>query len=126
MFEGPAGIGKTRLWLDAVDSAEARGFTVLTTRPTSANARLLFGGLGDLLRKRAGDLAALPDPQAHALARALWLESGDGDLDAAALAAGVLNIVVSAAEAGPVLIAVDDAQWLDWETSVCWLSCCGA
>ena len=54
--------------------------------------------------------------QGQALARALSLESGEGDLDAAALAAGVLNVVVSAAEAAPVLIAVDDAQWLDRET----------
>jgi DNA-binding CsgD family transcriptional regulator len=58
----------------------------------------------------------LPSPQAHALARALSLESGEGDLDAAALSAGVLNTVVSAAAATPVLIAVDDAQWLDPET----------
>ena len=99
-----------------MDSAEASGFTVLTTRPTSADARLPFGGLGDLLRNRAGDLGALPSPQAHALGRALSLESGEGDLDVAALAAGVLNVVVSTAEAAPVLIAVDDAQWLDWET----------
>ena len=58
----------------------------------------------------------MPSPQAHALARALSLESGEGDLDAAALSAGVLNTVVSAAAATPVLIAVDDAQWLDPET----------
>ncbi len=58
----------------------------------------------------------MPSPQAHALARALSLEPGDGDLDAAALSAGVLNTVVSAAAAAPVLIAVDDAQWLDPET----------
>jgi DNA-binding CsgD family transcriptional regulator len=58
----------------------------------------------------------LPSPQTHALARALSLEGGDGDLDAAALSAGVLNTVVSAAAAAPVLIAVDDAQWLDPET----------
>ena len=40
----------------------------------------------------------------------------EGDLDAAALSAGVLNTVASAAAAAPVLIAVDDAQWLDPET----------
>ena len=58
----------------------------------------------------------MPSPQANALARALSLEPGEGDLDAAALSAGVLNTVVSAAAAAPVLIAVDDAQWLDPET----------
>ena len=116
VLEGQAGIGKTCLWLDTVRRAEAQGFIVITTRPTSADARLVFGGLGDLLRARAGSFAALPSPQAHALARALSLESGEGELDAAALAAGVLNVVVSAASAVPVLIAVDDAQWLDPET----------
>ena len=58
----------------------------------------------------------MPSPQAKALAQALSLEPGEGDLDAAALSAGVLNTVVSAAAAAPVLIAVDDAQWLDPET----------
>ena len=59
---------------------------------------------------------ALPSPQAKALAQALSLEPGEGDADAAALAAGVLNTLMSAAAAAPVLIAVDDAQWLDPET----------
>ena len=81
-----------------------------------ADARLVFGGLADLLRVEAERFSALPSPQAKALAQALSLEPGEGDTDAAALAAGVLNTVVSAAAAAPVLIAVDDAQWLDPET----------
>ena len=77
---------------------------------------MVFGGLADLLRVEAERFSALPSPQAKALAQALSLEPGEGDTDAAALAAGVLNTVVSAAAAAPVLIAVDDAQWLDPET----------
>ena len=116
VLEGPAGIGKTRLWLETAGLAEAQGLTVLRTRPMPADARLVFGGLADLLRAEAERFGALPSPQANALAQALSLEPGEGDLDAAALAAGVLNTVVSAAAAAPVLIAVDDAQWLDPET----------
>jgi DNA-binding CsgD family transcriptional regulator/tetratricopeptide (TPR) repeat protein len=116
VLEGQAGIGKTRLWLDTVNRAEARGFTVIRTRPTSADARLVFGGLGDLLRAHAERFAALPSPQARALAQALSLEPAEGPIDAAALAAAVLNVLASAAGAAPVLIAVDDAQWLDPET----------
>ena len=64
-------------------------------------------------KRRDSARCPVPGPRARS---ALSLESGEGDLDAAALSAGVLNTVVSAAAAAPVLIAVDDAQWLDPET----------
>ena len=32
-FEGPAGIGKTRLWREGLERARARGLRVLASRP---------------------------------------------------------------------------------------------
>jgi DNA-binding CsgD family transcriptional regulator len=116
VLEGPAGIGKTRLWAEMVGRAEACGVVVLTTRPNAADARLVFAGLGDLFRAHGELIAQLPEPQARALAGALRLEPSDDGLDAGALAAGALGTLVSLAASGPVLVAVDDAQWLDPET----------
>ncbi len=46
---GEAGIGKTTLWLDAVEAAQARGYLALSCRPTEAEAAFSFVGLADLI-----------------------------------------------------------------------------
>ena len=74
IVEGEAGIGKTTLWRDFVESARRRGFRVLETAPSEPDAALAFSGLGDLLERLPDEvLAALPDPQARALRAALSL-----------------------------------------------------
>ena len=42
VITGEAGIGKTALWLAAVDLAADRGFQVLSSRPSQAEAGLSF------------------------------------------------------------------------------------
>src|SRR5262245_51760634 len=49
VLSGPAGIGKTRLWMEAVRSARTAGVRVLTTRPAGADTGVGFGGLRDLV-----------------------------------------------------------------------------
>src|SRR5687767_5984195 len=41
---GEAGIGKTTLWLAAVEAAQARGYLVLSSRPADAEAAFSFVG----------------------------------------------------------------------------------
>jgi DNA-binding CsgD family transcriptional regulator len=114
-FEGEAGIGKTRLWREGLDRARARDLRVLATRPGSAEVQLAFAGLGDLLREvldRA--LEDLPPPQRRALAIALLVEDADGSPpDDRAVGAAFLAALRMATADGPVLVAVDDVQWLD-------------
>ena len=45
---GEAGIGKSTLWLAAIDEARARGLRVLSSRPAEAERELAHVGLGDL------------------------------------------------------------------------------
>ena len=118
VVEGEAGIGKTTVWRAGVDAAAERGFAVLVCRPAEAEARLSYSGLGDLL----GPLAAcvlpqLPVPQRFALEAAL-LERGGGGRppDRRTVSVGVLTALRAVAAAGPVLLAVDDVQWLDAPT----------
>ena len=49
VIEGQAGIGKTTLWLSALDRAHERGFTVLTARASETEAVLAYATVGDLV-----------------------------------------------------------------------------
>jgi DNA-binding CsgD family transcriptional regulator len=113
--EGAPGIGKTTVWRAGVDAARAAGAAVLTTRATEAEAGLSLIGLSDLFGDVSDDVvAALPQPQAQAftgaLLRAPVLPNG---VDERALFASVLSIVRALSANGPLVVAVDDAQWLD-------------
>ncbi|MEU4442382.1 AAA family ATPase [Actinosynnema sp. NPDC050801] len=115
VVSGEAGIGKTALWEHAVREAEHRGHTVLCSRPAEPEARLSYGGLIDLL-DRVDDavLDRLPDPQRTALEVALLRRhADDGPGDPRAVHVAVLNVVRAMAATAPVLLAVDDVQWLD-------------
>ena len=114
-FEGAAGIGKTRLWREGVDRARSEGLRVLATRPGSAEVRLAFAGIADLVRDVLHDvLAELPAPQRRALAVALLVEDAEGVApDDRAVAAAFLGALRIVATEGPVVVAVDDVQWLD-------------
>jgi DNA-binding NarL/FixJ family response regulator len=112
---GEPGIGKSTLWRAGVGLARSRGFAVWCARPGAAEARLSFSVLADLLEAAGpGVLAGLPGPQRHALEVAVRrTEPGDQPPEPFAVSAGLLGVLRLAAEAGPVLVAVDDLPWLD-------------
>jgi DNA-binding CsgD family transcriptional regulator len=115
LLEGMAGIGKTTLWRDSVESARRRGYQVLETGPSEPDRVLAFSGLGDLFQGIPdGVLDAFPDPQAEALRSALFLSElpeGSGDLEA--LPRAILRLLRQLAAESPIVIAIDDEQWLD-------------
>lgn len=115
LMEGEAGIGKTVLWRAGVELARARGLRVLTAIPATAETRLSFAALADLLGPELADvLPSLPAPQRRALESALLLEDAEGPPpDQRAVAFAFLGAVRALARAGPVVVAVDDVQWLD-------------
>jgi DNA-binding CsgD family transcriptional regulator len=114
-MEGEAGVGKTTLWQATVDRARDLGLTVLSCRPSEADAKLAFTALGDLLDVVSdAQLDALPAPQRNAIAVALLREEAEGPpADQRAIAVATLGILRQLSTSGPVLLAVDDAQWLD-------------
>ena len=120
LLEGEAGIGKTTVWRAGVADAAARSFLVLSSRATESEATLLFAALGDLLDgvlERV--LAELPAPQQHALQVALLLKDPAGSpLEHRAVCAAFLGVVRRLADEGPVVIAIDDLQWLDRPSAV--------
>src|SRR6476620_12410932 len=115
IIEGEAGIGKTTLWSAATEQARDLGYCVLPARAGQAESAMEYAAVADLL----GDVESsifvrLPNLQRVAVGRAL-LRSGDEDpeTDQRAVAAAFLEIVETLAAYVPVLLAIDDYQWLD-------------
>ncbi len=115
VFEGVAGIGKTAIWAEVVRRARADGVAVRPCRCGESDATLAFAGLGDLFDGvDTAVLAALPTVQQQALSAALLLsddlERPPGDR---VVGVAVLSALRLLARSGPILLAVDDVQWLD-------------
>lgn len=114
LIEGDAGVGKTTLWRAGVEVARARGYRVLACQPAEAEARLSFAAMADLLDPVLADaLPDLPAPQRRGLETALLRAEADTPADERAVAFGLLSALRSVARSVPVLVAVDDWQWLD-------------
>ncbi|HEX4009677.1 MAG TPA: AAA family ATPase [Solirubrobacteraceae bacterium] len=118
-LEGEAGIGKTTLWQEAVARARDAGVSVLACRPAAAEATLTFSGLSDMLAEVDDELFdALPELQRHALSVALLRSAPGGPTrDPRLVATALLSLVRALAARHPVLVAIDDAQWLDGPTA---------
>jgi DNA-binding CsgD family transcriptional regulator len=115
---GEPGIGKTTLWTQAVDSARARGATVLVARPAESEARLSFAGLADLLETvPAHLLESLPAPQREALDAALLQTTAERAPERRVVGTALLSLLRALAAAADVVVAIDDLQWLDPPTT---------
>jgi len=114
-LEGEPGIGKTHVWSEGVRLLRGRDSLVLRTRPAGADSEFAFAALGDLLRDVIdGVVAELPGPQRRAVSAALLLEDDTGAIvDRHAVGAAVLGTLRLLARERSVVLAVDDAQWLD-------------
>jgi DNA-binding CsgD family transcriptional regulator len=115
VLEGEAGIGKTTLWLAAADQARTRGMHVLTARAAATESVTAYISLADLFSAvQAEVLYALPGPQRLAVERILFQVSDDGvAADQRAVAAAFLSAIDILSDTAPVLVAIDDLQWLD-------------
>ena len=115
LLEGEAGIGKSTLWLAAVEQARERGLRVLSSRPAEAERTLAYAGLGDLLEGVLEEtLPELLPPRRRALEIATLRDEAAGDpVDPRAVAVAVRDVLQLIGEAGPVAVAIDDVQWLD-------------
>src|SRR3954466_2009685 len=111
---GEAGVGKTAL-LEYV-SKRATGCRVARAAGVESEMELAFAGLHQLCAPMLGRLDRLPAPQRDALATAFGLSVGDPP-DRFLVGLAVLSLLSEAAEDGPLICAVDDAQWQDRASS---------
>jgi|HubBroStandDraft_5_1064220.scaffolds.fasta_scaffold06800_3 DNA-binding CsgD family transcriptional regulator/energy-coupling factor transporter ATP-binding protein EcfA2 len=115
VLAGPPGSGKTTLLRAAAALASEQGYSVLLTTPARSEVRLAFAGLTDLLDGApASAIEELPPPQARALRVALLAEEPTGHPpDQRVIAMAFRGAIQSLAAAAPVLLVIDDVQWLD-------------
>jgi DNA-binding CsgD family transcriptional regulator/tetratricopeptide (TPR) repeat protein len=107
---GEPGSGKSSLLSDTAH--RAAGMRVLRTTGIESEAPLAFAALQRLLRPVLPLLDRLPAPQATALRVAFGQEAGEAG-DRFLVFLGALSLLAEAAAEQPVLVLVDDAQWLD-------------
>ena len=114
-----AGMGKSRLLEEVVSRARLDGAAAVTVRaveadlsaPWSGVLGLARGGLLDAAGVAAASPAALTAFSEHIPA---WSDRfGAGTVEPASLGQALSDILQSVAEEQPVLVVVDDAQWLD-------------
>jgi DNA-binding CsgD family transcriptional regulator len=113
---GEPGIGKSRLLSICERMARERGMTVLSTTGVQSEAHLPFAGLHQLLRPVRDRASELRDTQRAALDAAFGL-TDEAAPEHFRIAMAALDLVSEAAADAPVLLVVDDAQWLDHPTS---------
>jgi DNA-binding CsgD family transcriptional regulator len=118
VLEGDPGIGKSALLQWAI--TQAGDFRAVESRGMQAEVELAYGGLGQLVAPFREFFERLDSKQVLVLEAVLALTGRGGASptpaivpDQFAVGAAVLTLLASAAEKGPVLVVVDDTQWLD-------------
>jgi DNA-binding CsgD family transcriptional regulator len=119
LVQGEPGIGKTTLWRAGVELGTTRGYRILSCAPAGAEAELAFTSLRDLLADVFDEIAEeLPAPQRHALDVVLLREATrEHPLEHGTVAVAFLTALRALADRRPVLLAVDDIQWIDPESA---------
>jgi DNA-binding CsgD family transcriptional regulator len=123
-LQGEPGIGKTTVWEAARIEGAVRGFRVLSARPTRSESGLPLGAFGDLFADAFANAGGgLPTPQRDALEVALLLAEPVGPAHGQrALSVATATLLRTLTDGDhPVLLALDDVQWLD-ESSAAVLS----
>jgi predicted ATPase len=115
VLTGQAGIGKSALVQYAIDVAsESR-----VVRIAGVESEMAFGyaGVHQVVLPILDHLGELPAPQRAALDAALGRVQPDAP-DPFLVGLAVLSLVAEAARAEPLLVVIDDAQWLDDESAM--------
>ncbi len=109
---GEPGLGKTALARELEQEARSRGFQVLTSRGSEAEAALPFAALHQLLRPLLSGLDRLPEQQRGALAACFAL--GDPvEVNPFFISLATLELVVESAVDSPLLLSLDDLDRMD-------------
>src|SRR3954451_2082411 len=110
VVRGEAGVGKSALL--AYLTERASGCRIARAAGVESEMELPFAVLHGLCAPMLDRLDHLPAPQRDALATAFGLSAGDPP-DRFLVGLAVLSLLSDAAEDGPLVCAIDDAQWQD-------------
>ena len=130
VIEGDTGVGKTRLLDEVLARARLDGWTAASARAVEGDADQPWSGALTLARgglTGAAGLGGAPAAAVAALAAVLpeWAERFPGARSEGAswpLGRALSAVLRAASDEQPVLLAVDDAQWLDRDSSLALLA----
>jgi DNA-binding CsgD family transcriptional regulator len=114
VLRGPAGVGKSSLLGSAV--ASGQDFAISRIAGVESEIALGFAAVHQLVVPFLDRMGAVPEPQRHALESVFGL-SDHVTPDPLLVFLGVLSLLDAAATEQPLLLVVDDAQWLDDESA---------
>ncbi|WP_460353616.1 ATP-binding protein [Mycobacterium sp. ZZG] len=115
VLSGEAGIGKTAL-LDVVTS-RVPDWQITRVAGIEAEMDFAYAALHQLCLPLSEHVDRLPAPQQTALATAFGQQPG-ATCDPFLVGLAMLNVVSESAQHGPVLLVIDDQQWLDRASSL--------
>jgi predicted ATPase len=116
LVRGEPGIGKSTLLAESSRRALEAGLRVLTTDGVESEARLPFAGLHQLIRPILGGAEKLPRRQRDALLGAFGMSEVDPP-SPFLVALGALELLADEAESTPLMLIVDEGQWIDRSTA---------
>ncbi|MER5520935.1 AAA family ATPase [Streptomyces sp. NPDC002763] len=111
LVHGAAGVGKSALLRTVGTEAVESGFKVLRTSGVEPEQWLPFAALQMLLQPVARGVKDLPTPHRLALSGAFSVRDTEPEIYRVGLA--VLELLADAASRQPLLLLVDDLQWID-------------
>ncbi|MFD7813914.1 ATP-binding protein [Streptomyces sp. NPDC059785] len=111
LISGSAGVGKSALLRRLSADAAAQHFRVLRTSGVETEQWLPFAALQLLLQPASREIEKLPAPHRLALSGAFGATEAEPHIYRVGLA--VLELLADAAERRPLLLLVDDLQWID-------------
>jgi DNA-binding SARP family transcriptional activator len=124
ILEGESGVGKTRLLEELLARVRLDGFSITSARAVEADQEEPWSGLLAVARgglAEAGGIGAASPEALGAFAEAVpaWRERFPGAPTVPVFPIGhaTVEVLRVAAEERPVVLALDDAQWLDRETA---------
>jgi DNA-binding CsgD family transcriptional regulator len=116
LLRGQVGIGKSALMAAACDRAVREGVGVVRTTGTRSEAHVPFAGLHALVQLLLDRVASITPAQREAV-QAGFKMPATTSAESFSMAIDSLELIAAASNAAPLLIAVDDAHWLDASTA---------
>lgn len=113
VIQGEAGGGKTALLRTIADRARAYGWSCLAVPGVESEGVMSGAGLLAALTPLRRDLGSVPAAQAQALEAVLGWGPATSSGDRFLVGAATLSLLAAAAARAPLLLAVDDGQWVD-------------
>jgi DNA-binding CsgD family transcriptional regulator len=119
LLVGHGGMGKTRLYEAAVQSARADGLRVVHAAGAELEQNLAFGVAAQLVRSLLTEVSArqrrtlMAEVPGRVLSLGRASEEGLAEEDHLAVSHGIFAVLAAAVERAPALVAIDDVHWCD-------------